>query len=58
MINKKFLSISMLGLLALCNTTNINAEELPANPVAGNEISAESYIEDAYDAAVKYLRDS
>lgn len=27
------------------------AEEFPAHPVAGSEISAESYVEDAYDAA-------
>ena len=51
MINKKIWCLSMLVLLALCITSISNAEEFPANPVAGNEISAESYIEDAYDAA-------
>ena len=51
MISKKLIRMILFGAFAACNTNISFAEGFPPHPMAGNEISAESYIEDAYDAA-------
>lgn len=48
---KKHICLKTLLCLMLLGSGLGHAGEFPAHPVAGSEITAESYVEDAYDAA-------